>query len=225
MMTLVFDLDDTLYDETTFVKSGFNAVAKYIEQRFQIPQNVSYEFMVNKLSIGRGKIFDDILKHYNIFNKSNVRKCLSVYRLHYPDIKLYDDADRCLTRFSKYSMFIVTDGNKLVQNNKILALGLNNRVKKPFITHRYGIRYAKPSPYCFFKIAEEEKVSNNEIIYIGDNPEKDFVGIKPYGFKTIRIMRGAHSAKKLEAKYEAHYRVNSLDELTEDFLVNIIADN
>ena len=32
---IIFDLDDTLYLERTFVESGFKAVAEYIEKKFK----------------------------------------------------------------------------------------------------------------------------------------------------------------------------------------------
>ena len=35
-MILVFDLDDTLYDEITFVYSGFSAVSKYLSLQFNL---------------------------------------------------------------------------------------------------------------------------------------------------------------------------------------------
>ncbi len=33
---VVFDMDDTLYDEMTFVQSGFRSVAQYLSTRFNL---------------------------------------------------------------------------------------------------------------------------------------------------------------------------------------------
>ena len=58
-MIFVFDLDDTLYDEITFVKSGLLQVAKYVNIHYKIEQQPAYELMLRELDInGRGKIFD-----------------------------------------------------------------------------------------------------------------------------------------------------------------------
>lgn len=217
-MVLVFDLDDTLYEELTFVKSGFRAVARYLYEQYSIPVQSGMEFMIAKLSSGRGRIFDDLLLHYGIYKKALVRKCVSVYRLHQPEIKLYPEADACLERFRNYPLYIVTDGNKMVQANKIKALGLDKRVKFAYITHRYGIKNAKPSPYCFLKICEREKVTPKEVVYIADNPHKDFVGIKPLGFKTIRILQGQYKNIKLPVTHEADRIIQSLHEINEDLL-------
>lgn len=217
-MVLVFDLDDTLYEELTFVKSGFRAVALYLNEHYSIPIQTGLEFMLGKLSSGRGRIFDDLLIHHEIFTKDLVRKCVSTYRLHRPKISLYPEADACLDRFGNYPIYIVTDGNKMVQENKIKALGLDQRVKFCYITHRYGIKNAKPSPYCFQKICQREKVTPKEVVYIADNPHKDFVGIKPLGFKTIRVLQGQYRQLVLGKDYEAAHQIGSLGELNEDRL-------
>lgn len=220
-MILVFDLDDTLYEELTFVKSGFRAVAVYLNEHYSIPVQTGFEFMLRKLSSGRGRIFDDLLIAHGIFKKALVRKCVSIYRLHQPELKLYPEADACLERFRDYPLYIVTDGNKVVQNNKIKALGLDKRVKFAYITHRYGIKNAKPSPYCFLKICERERVTPKEVVYIADNPYKDFLGIKPLGFKTIRVLTGQYREVKISEQYEATISITSLTELTEGVLKSL----
>lgn len=222
-MVLVFDLDDTLYEELTFVKSGFKAVSNYLQQEHDLPGTKVYKQLVEKLEGGRGAIFDDVLKQYNIYSKKLVQKCVSVYRLHKPKLKLYPDAVACLKRFKNYPLYIVTDGNKIAQQNKIKGLSVDRLVKGYFITHRYGVKHAKPSPYCFEKIRSIEKAAPGEIVYIADNPSKDFVGIKPLGYKTIRILRGNYKDQRSGQKYEADKEIHTLDELTPELLNKLIS--
>lgn len=220
-MVLVFDLDDTLYDEITFVKSGYRAVAKWLNEYHNLEENAVYDYMMEVLQRqGRGAVFDEALIKYGILSKSLVRKCLSIYRHHIPDIHLNEDARDCLERFKHYSKYIVTDGNKIVQANKIKALELHkiSNIKKAFITYRYGLKHSKPSPYCLLKICELEKVSPPEVIYIGDNPNKDFVGIRPLGFRTIRIVQGMFKDVSKNVEFEADMKINSLHELNEEIL-------
>lgn len=217
-MILVFDLDDTLYDELTYVRSGFRAVARFLAQNYSIPMENGFSYMWGQLAKGRGNIFDQLLQEYHIYSKKLTRQCLSVYRSHQPEIKIYPEAKSCLERFKNYSKYLVTDGNKLVQQRKIEALGVSYYFKHCYITHCYGLKNAKPSPYCFLKICEQEKIRPEQVVYFADNPRKDFVGIKPLGFKTVRIMQGQHKGVELPNEYEAQYRINSLEELTEDFL-------
>jgi putative hydrolase of the HAD superfamily len=218
-MVLVFDLDDTLYNEVMFVQSGFRAVAEFLFQTYAVPMQESYSLMIEILKSGRGRIFDDVLLYFEIFSKKTVEKCIYIYRRHRPNIELYNDTIECLLRFKNYPVYIVTDGNKLVQKNKLVALGLYDTVKFCFITHRYGVKNAKPSSYCFLKICKREKVDPCEVIYIGDNPHKDFVGIKALGFKTVRIMRGHYKEIVKPEAFEADRKIQSLDELTEEFLI------
>jgi putative hydrolase of the HAD superfamily len=213
-MVIAFDLDDTLYEEMSFVRSGFRAVSAYLSDVYSVPTTESFDLMMKSLERnGRGHIFDDVLSHFGAYSKKNIRRCISVYRQHFPDINLYPEADECLHRFENYPLYIVTDGNILVQRNKLIALGLYDRVRFCFLTHCYGKKNAKPSPYCLFLICKRENVRPEEVFYIGDNPEKDFVGIKRAGFKTIRILKGQYKDIVKSEEYEAEYIFNSLSEL------------
>lgn len=225
-MIIIFDLDNTLFDEKEFIKSGFEAVSCFMENSWQIPRRkslIDLESFFNK--DGRGRIFDSVLKKNGHYSKTNVKKCLSIYRTHKPVIHLYPDAERCLKRLNKLPLYIVTDGNKMVQDKKIEALRLREKIKKVVITYRHGIKNSKPSPYCFLKIAKWENANPREIIYIGDNPTKDFVGIKPHGFKTIRLRRGEHSNLRLSNEHEAHRDIYSLDELNIKYLKELEQQN
>ncbi len=54
---VIFDLDDTLYNERDFVYSGFMEVATYLSNKYGIDKNILFDDMVNILnSRGRGKI-------------------------------------------------------------------------------------------------------------------------------------------------------------------------
>ena len=220
-MTLVFDLDDTLYSEITFVKSGFKEVSNLLYQKHGIPQNESYTDMQKLLrKVGRGTIFDVLLRKNKLLNKTNLNACISVYRLHKPKIKLYKSAKRCLSNFKNTPKYIVTDGNKIVQRNKVKALNLDRIMKRIFITHQYGIKHAKPSTFCFEKILYTQKESYKNIYYIGDNPHKDFINIKKIGYKTIRVLTGNYKNLTLDSKYEADMVIKSLDQLNSVITVN-----
>jgi putative hydrolase of the HAD superfamily len=218
-MILVFDLDDTLYNELTFVRSGFEAVSRFLETKSAIPAEAGFDFLWRALSKGRGRLFDQLLHEYGLFSQKLVAAGIAVYRRHVPEIKLDPDAKACLERFATVPKYLVTDGNKVVQRNKIKALGLESQFKHCLVTHCYGVKHAKPSPYCFLKICERERVRPAQVIYIGDNPHKDFVGIKPLGFRTVRVMKGLHKAVEKPPEFEAEFRIASLEELTEE-LVN-----
>jgi len=221
MKVVVFDLDDTLYDELTYVRSGFRAAARALSPELKASEQELFDRMWNVLMRdGRGKVFDETVAHYRGRPvRRLVRRALSAYRGHAPDIALAEDAEDALSRLEREGkpLYIVTDGNKLVQARKIRALGLDRRVDGIYVTHRYGIRHAKPSPYCFLKIRDREGAAPGDIVYVGDNPRKDFVGIKPLGFRTIRIRRGPWRDAKVPAEWEAEAVIGDLRELFDVF--------
>jgi putative hydrolase of the HAD superfamily len=107
-------------------------------------------------------------------------------------------------------MYLVTDGDKVAQKKKVNKLSLNKYFKKIFITHDYGTHNMKPSLYCFRKIKMLENVAWNELVYIADNPRKDFVNLNLVGAKTIRVLTGPHKNLKVPKNYDAQYKINSL---------------
>jgi|HigsolmetaAR203D_1030402.scaffolds.fasta_scaffold01986_8 putative hydrolase of the HAD superfamily len=218
MPVIVFDLDDTLYDELTFVRSGFKAVAAFLEEQKGIPAEQSYADMLERLERdGRGKVFDAVLQEYDCYSKRLAARCVAVYRAHRPDIRLFPDAEYALETLGAYPLYIVTDGNKHVQWNKLQALGLaaHPNIRRCFVTRRFGIRREKPSPYCFGLICRAERTEPRDVVYVGDNPNKDFVGIKPLGYRTVRIRRGSYAGLRKPAEYEAEHEIDDLTELIE----------
>jgi len=221
---IVFDLDEVLYDEKTYVISGFRAVSEFLEKDEAIPKKIIFEYLKRRLKNGRERIFNDLLDNFRIYSQKNLEKCISVYRTHTPKIKLYSDAKDCLKRLKNYPLYIVTDGNKIVQKNKIKALNLENHVKKTILTSNYGLENSKPSTFCFQKICDMEKTSPTNLVYIGDDPHKDFVGLKREGFKTIRLFKGRFKNERLSKEFEADYKIKSLKEINEEFIKKISAN-
>jgi putative hydrolase of the HAD superfamily len=214
-MVLVFDLDDTLYEEKQFVYSGFLEVANWISEMSKISSNVIYESMVKDLSVnGRGQIFNNVLKKYFHETKKNVQKCISIYRLHKPKISIEKDVVDLLVELGNtYKLYIVTDGNKIVQNNKIKSLDIEKYITKAFITYRYGLNASKPSLKCFEIIKNKEKITWPELVYIGDNPNKDFVNLNKVNAITIRILKGDYANVKVTEEYDARFKIDNLSDL------------
>jgi putative hydrolase of the HAD superfamily len=221
-MVLVFDMDDTLYEEATYVRSGFMAVARRLSPVLGKSARLLYGEMMPLLEqLGRGRVFDKLLERHGKSSRRLVHECLSWYRLHEPEIHLHQAGTNCLRRFQHLPLYVVTDGNKTAQAAKMRALDLESKVKKVFITHRYGVRHSKPSPHCFKIIQNLEGVPTSQILYVGDNPSKDFVGIRPLGFRTLRVLTGPHSSVKAPLGYDAELQVKSLNELTSELLEDL----
>ncbi len=211
---LVFDMDDTLYDELTYVRSGFAAVAEMLSPHVGVSsQKLLHDMLLLLARSGRGQVFDDLLIQHQSHTPAMVRRCVTRYRAHDPKIKLWSEAMVCFERYRKLPIYVVTDGHKVAQHAKASALGLYDIARKVLLTNRYGRNNAKPSPYCFQRIATWEKTSPTRIVYIADNPAKDFVGIRPLGFQTVRVLTGQHASVVAKPGCDAEHRIASLAEL------------
>lgn len=215
-MIVVFDLDDTLYDESTYVNGGLAAVAAYGATRFGWPAEESRAELAAILARdGRGRVFDCWLSTHGVFSRTEVRRCVDVYRTHRPQVTLLPAAVRALDALERagHRLYLVTDGHKYVQARKVAALGLETRFRRIYITHRFGRRHAKPSTYCFDRIRRAERCEWSDMVYVGDNPGKDFVGLNPLGVLTVRVLTGAYRDVVAVEAGEARRRIVSLDEL------------
>jgi len=213
-MITIFDLDDTLYDESTYVESCLKAVSVWLETNLLLPADDCFRFMMDTLRTeGRGYIFDRLLDNYGLISKSRILACRRVYRSHVPNISLYPDAVQILRDLSNKPLYLVTDGNKIMQEKKISALRLWPYFKKVFITYRYGCKYAKPSLHCFEIIKNREECRWDEMVYVGDDPAKDFVSLNRVGANTIRIMKGRHSTVQAKAGFDGKGKISCLRDL------------
>lgn len=213
-MILIFDLDDTLYDERSYVESGLSAVAAFGYAEFGWNRKQSFQQMLHTLDTqGRGAIFDSWLLAHGISSAALVKKCVAVYRHHTPKLKLDVEVRQLLVSLQQYPLYVVTDGHKVVQAKKAAELGLQKYFKHIYITHRYGVAHAKPSTYCFELIRKREGCSWKELVYVGDNPAKDFVNLNKHWVHTVRVLTGVHRNVVAKQGYEAKHRIKSLRQL------------
>jgi putative hydrolase of the HAD superfamily len=215
---LVFDLDDTLYEELSYVRSGLAAVADHAAGATGRDRATLLVLLEAALAEGRSGVFDRAFERAGVHTARLVRRCVGVYRTHTPAISLWPAAERCLQRFADHRRFLVTDGVTSAQGRKVAALGLQPRFEKLFLTYRYGRRRSKPSPYCFERIRTLTGARACDIVYVADNPRKDFVGIRPLGFGTIRVLTGQHAAVQAAPGHDAALTLADLDALTADRL-------
>lgn len=216
-MILIFDLDDTLYDERQFVDGGLKAVARYGETRWGLDAHQSLATLRDLLAReGRGKVFDLWLQAHGLWTKGRVGDCVRIYRHHRPDLSLLPEARRVIDKYRPLGpLYLVTDGHKLVQQNKVEALNLWPDFKRVFITHRFGVTNAKPSLHCFGLIKADAGCDWQDMVYVGDNPAKDFVSLNPLGAMTVRVLTGVHASAVARPGYEAQAVIKTLDGLAD----------
>ena len=210
-MIWVFDLDDTLYEERDFVFNGYFKVSQYLKKKFKI--NNSYnKLKYIYLTSGRKKIFDKILKKNDIFTQRTLKKCISIYRSNNLKLKLKPHIKKFLKKNRKKN-YIVTDGMGHIQKSKIKNLNIKKYFRKIFYTGYYGKKALKPSLYCFEKIKKIENCKWSDIVYVGDNPYKDFKNLNKKNVLTIRIKEGLYRDVVVKKTDDASFSIFNLNEL------------
>lgn len=212
---VVFDLDDTLYLECDYVRSGFAAVDSWARANLRI-QGLAATMDALFESGVRGRIFDEALLALGRSpDPPLIRRMVAVYRQHRPRIALAPDAQRLWPRRSRGTRFaIVTDGPLDSQRRKIRALGLIRHIDIALCTDRWGRAAWKPNPLAFHEIESFFRLPPKCFTYVADNVSKDFQAPRSLGWRTVRIRRVKQLTRRCAAHfYEADEIVTHLDGL------------
>lgn len=192
LKAVVFDLDDTLYSEQSYVRSGFGAVARMLGQVLGEPGNDLLGEMLTLLEThGRGRIFDLVLERRGCHDARLVARLVEAYRNHVPQIRLDPAVAGVLAclRGMELKLGVLTDGLHVMQRNKLKALGVPELVDVAICTDELGGTACwKPSPVGFQKVLQCLEVPADQVLFVGNDPIKDIEGARAVG------MRAAHFA-------------------------------
>lgn len=209
---IVFDLDDTLYNEVDFLKSAFKEISLFIsfDNYMQL-----YQKMLDLYYSG-SDVFDYIVSHYLEYKKCDL---IFLYRNHFPTIQAFDGVVEILNELSKnYYLAIITDGRSITQRNKIKALKLEAFIDECIISDELGSE--KPDIKNFEVI--QNKFNCEKYTYVADNVLKDFISPNNLGWRTIGIRNNGFNVvrpyKNLNDKYQPDFWVNSFKDLSRVFL-------
>ena len=201
----VFDLDDTLYSERDFEKSGI----EFVYHNLSI-KHISLETILNN----RNNWIELMINGSN--NQITLQIVLDMYRNHFPTIQLYNDAKVFLEKLLSQGieMSLITDGRSITQRNKLRALGIESYFKNIIISEE--INSEKPSGYNF-RLVMDNKIAEN-YIYIADNPKKDFITPNKLGWTSICLLdRGQNVHKQnfnISSEYLPLFSISSFEEIT-----------
>lgn len=206
----VFDLDDTLYSEKDYQRSGYLHIAQHLKKLYQ--QDVRG---IIEMADAQDK---DVLQEICValsLPDSVKQSLLWLYRLHIPDIELTPDVKRTLEVIKSRcsAVAVITDGRSVSQRNKLFSLGLEQL--DCLVSEEWG--ESKPG-HIRFKEIERRYPSESQYIYVGDNVNKDFITPKKMNWLTIGIRdsgNNIHSQNlsQFTDEYLPHFWINSLSEL------------
>jgi putative hydrolase of the HAD superfamily len=215
---VVFDLDDTLFLERDYVRSGFRAVDAWLRGHHGV--GGFFDRALRLFEAGqRGNIFDLSLPELKLdAEPALIREMVAVYRQHRPQITLTPDALEVLGtlhRGGRYRLAALTDGPYEAQRQKAAALRLDVWCAPIIYTDRWGRGDWKPSPRGYLVLQDHFDLPGGAFVYIADNPRKDFVTPRVLGWRTVRVRRpeGLHAAFEVGLEHDAGACVDSLHAL------------
>lgn len=183
---IIFDLDDTLYSEKEYVRSGYKVVADLLPEIPDAEQQLWKAFEEGQNAI------DVVLKNADIYTEEKKKQCLEAYRTHIPQITMYSEAKMVLDAISDKGLKIgiITDGRPIGQKNKIRQLGLQKYNCEIIITDELAGNarvsdFRKPCPIAFEIMRKRMQCAYSEMVYIGDNVRKDFLAPEQLGMDTV----------------------------------------
>ena len=175
---IVFDLDDTLYNELDYLISAYKSIADFLDKE---NRNVLFSKMLLLYRSGED-VFGFLQENYKI-KKS---KLLLLYRTHKPKLKIDPKIQSLLESIkqNKGHLALLTDGRSFTQRNKIDALGITTFFD--YISISEEIEAEKPSLKGFKLI--ENNFKKEKYFYIGDNLNKDFIAPNKLKWTTICLI-------------------------------------
>ena len=189
---LLFDLDDTLYDEITFVHAAMLEVAEFVARRSDHAPDEVHRHLLDELGrSGRGRVFDAVLERLRL-PASWVPTLVYVYRSAEPRLSLLPGATDLLRRCRDAGLAtgILTDGSSLVQAAKIRSLGLRNLVDAVVLTDSVGAGEPKPSVVGFEVAMRLLDTTPGATGYVANDVNKDFVASQVLGMTGVLVRRG-----------------------------------
>ena len=193
---LLFDLDDTLYAERQFVRSGFRVVAAEVETRFGVPRREALATLVGALRRGRRRrALQDLCEHH-VLSAGIIPDLVETIRAHTPVMRLPDSTVAVLhaARRAGWRIGVVTNGLPAIQARKVDALGLRQFVDVIVFADECGAGLGKPERAGFDAALAALGMPADLAVFVGDDLRCDVFGARLAGMRTVWMRHGAKRA-------------------------------
>jgi putative hydrolase of the HAD superfamily len=211
---VVLDIDDTLYLERDYVRSGFAAVGAWARDELGVDGLGERAWAVFEAGVRR-TIFDEALAGTGLDGTVEiVPRLVEVYRSHAPTIEMLADARDWLDSLAPHiAVAVVTDGPLASQQAKADALVITRWADLVVFTESLGPGRGKPHPAAFEHLERELGVSGDRCAYVADNPAKDFVAPRCLGWRTVRVRRPGSLHAEVPSGDDVDAEITSLADL------------
>jgi HAD superfamily hydrolase (TIGR01549 family) len=202
--TVLFDLDDTLHDDTAAYQRAARSVAGEVAREYGIAANdvfTAYVAQANAfwktlsnahLSAGiadaRVQLWYDALAAAGVHDRALAARCAERYtRYRSGFLELSPGALEVLTtvRARGCKVGIVTNGFAASHHDKIDRLGLRPHIDALFLADEIG--FVKPDPAVFRHACRELGSVPERTAMVGDRYDRDIIGAHAVGLFTVLI--------------------------------------
>jgi putative hydrolase of the HAD superfamily len=192
---VVFDLDDTLFDQRVWLAGAWRAVAA-VGTRHRLDEADLHDALVEVAALGsaRGRIIDRALARVGGADLE-VTPFLDAFRAHRPArLPLYPGvADALADLRRRVLLGLVTDGDPVVQRSKLAALAIDDVFDAVVLSDELGRDRRKPHPAPFRAVLDLLGVDAARAVFVGDRPDKDVAGARAVGMRALRVSTGEYA--------------------------------
>ena len=191
IQAVIFDLDNTLLDFMNMkIKAVESAVNGMIEAGLQMEKDLAKN-TIFKIYDEKGleyqEVFDDFIqKELGKIDYKILASGIVAYRkAREASLILYPNVNSTLITLSKWGLKlgVVSDAPSREAWMRICSVNLHHIFDAIVTFHDTGMH--KPSPEPFEKISSLLKVPPENSLMVGDWPERDVIGAKKLGMKTV----------------------------------------
>jgi putative hydrolase of the HAD superfamily len=192
---VLFDLDDTLYPQAAWLDGAWAAVAaRAAELGVHEAAFADALHTIAAQGSDQGRIIDRALAWCGAPD-ALVTPLVEAFRSYAPDeLEPYPGVREGLAKLARrVPLGIVTDGDPLVQQAKLRALGFDTMVV--VFSDELGREHRKPDPAPFERALAALGVNATEAVFVGDRPEKDVAGAIAVGMRAVRVRTGEYAGR------------------------------
>ncbi len=210
-----FDLDDTLRSLREYSLLRLKAAARHAEARYPHLEQGAFGLRLAQLYDEgfRSDCLERALKEIGMFSKTLLAELVDVYRRTVSRGSLHPDSLPVLELLAARGTpaFLVTDGEPEARRAKEAGLELVGLFAEIVITGERDKDYHRPNPDLYLELCERHNLAPERCAAVGDNPYRDFVGLKRHGLTTLRIRRpdGRYAGVTLDEDHEAAFELAS----------------
>lgn len=182
-----FDLDDTLFDFTQYIRQGLSNAAEYVEAH--TGEAVQEELLSLYFDEDvRDRTFDELIERRGL--DVSVDALVEAYHDSTGSLEPFEEVEPVLTRLGReYALGLVTDGRN--GREKLRRLGVDGYFDHLVVAHDHGLA-KRDDPQPFERVLDALGVDPEATLFVGDHPAADLRVPARLGMRTVRLRRGRY---------------------------------